>query len=236
MTNAVRYPKLVTWSAEDEGFIATAPDLPGCSAFGATEAEALSELDHAIDAWKEAAASAGNDVPVPNSVSRGKASGKVLLRLPKSLHHDLLEAARGDGVSLNQHLVAQLGAITACRSSSRFVEQGILEAVANAVRGLYFEPKGQAVSGMGSSCGAYLVGAGRASAGFEDALHAMKLGTVRIAAQALPHTTMLELHGWPIGSPHPSAQCVVPEAAVEDVFEFGSSSSSSFEYPIWART
>jgi predicted RNase H-like HicB family nuclease len=27
------------WSAEDRGFIAEAPDLPGCSAWGATKVE-----------------------------------------------------------------------------------------------------------------------------------------------------------------------------------------------------
>ena len=40
-----KYPKQVFWSDEDEGYIATLPDLPGCSAWGATEAEAPEELN-----------------------------------------------------------------------------------------------------------------------------------------------------------------------------------------------
>jgi predicted RNase H-like HicB family nuclease len=44
---------------EDEGFIAIAPDLTGCSAFGETEQESLSELDDAIIAWISAAQAAG---------------------------------------------------------------------------------------------------------------------------------------------------------------------------------
>ena len=53
-----RYPATVFWSDEDEGFIATAADLPGCSAFGDTQQEALTELQDAIVAWIEAARSA----------------------------------------------------------------------------------------------------------------------------------------------------------------------------------
>jgi predicted RNase H-like HicB family nuclease len=60
------YPSNVFWSDEDEGFVATAPDLPGCSAFGATQVQALAELHHAIDAWIEAATAAGNPVPQPS--------------------------------------------------------------------------------------------------------------------------------------------------------------------------
>ena len=37
------YPVEIHYSAEDEGFLATFPDLPGCSAWGSTEAEALDE-------------------------------------------------------------------------------------------------------------------------------------------------------------------------------------------------
>jgi predicted RNase H-like HicB family nuclease len=65
-----RYPANVFWSEEDEGFIALAPDLPGCSAFGESEAEALDELRQAIDAWIEAARAAGNPVPEPTPLPR----------------------------------------------------------------------------------------------------------------------------------------------------------------------
>jgi len=58
-----RYPKQVFWSDEDQGFIAVAPDLAGCSAFGLSEAEAISELDDAIAAWIDAARAAGNPIP-----------------------------------------------------------------------------------------------------------------------------------------------------------------------------
>ena len=38
-----RHPVELHWSAKDEGRIATFPGLPGCSAWDATEAEALTE-------------------------------------------------------------------------------------------------------------------------------------------------------------------------------------------------
>ncbi len=63
MTEAQRYPAHVFWSEEDEGYIALAIDLPGCSAFGDTRSEALAELQDAIAAWIEAQRSAGNFDP-----------------------------------------------------------------------------------------------------------------------------------------------------------------------------
>ncbi len=66
MPGATRYPAQVFRSEEDEGYIAVAPDLPGCSAFGETQQEALNELQSAIAAWIEAARAAGNPVPEPS--------------------------------------------------------------------------------------------------------------------------------------------------------------------------
>ena len=51
----MRYPREVFWSDEDEGFIAIAPDLPGASAWGKTEAGAIKELYTVIDLWIRAA-------------------------------------------------------------------------------------------------------------------------------------------------------------------------------------
>ena len=39
----------IFYSEEDEGYIAFAPELPECSAFGETEEEALKEIKAAID-------------------------------------------------------------------------------------------------------------------------------------------------------------------------------------------
>jgi len=60
------YPVKVFWDADDGGFIAIAPDLPGCSAFGQTQEEAVRELQDAVDAWIEGAKTAGNPVPAPS--------------------------------------------------------------------------------------------------------------------------------------------------------------------------
>lgn len=101
-----RFPASVFWSDDDEGFIALAPDLPGCSAFGITAEEALRELETAKEAWLEATTKAGNPIPQPSAPSADpQHSGKVLLRMPRDLHTQLARAAEAQGVSLNQYLV-----------------------------------------------------------------------------------------------------------------------------------
>ena len=67
MTDTHRYPAHVLWSENDKGFIAVAPDLPGCSALAETQQKALDELQDAIHAWIEAARAARNPIPVPSA-------------------------------------------------------------------------------------------------------------------------------------------------------------------------
>jgi predicted RNase H-like HicB family nuclease len=55
----------IFYSEEDGGYIADIPDLSQCSAFGATPAEALSEVEIAKAAWLEAARAEGKPIPVP---------------------------------------------------------------------------------------------------------------------------------------------------------------------------
>lgn len=99
----MRYPIKVFYSAEDKGFIAVAPDLPGCSAFGESEEEAVKEIKVAANLWLKAAKSAGRPIPTPSTEE--SCNGKILARVPKSLHRQLLERAKEEGVSLNQLIV-----------------------------------------------------------------------------------------------------------------------------------
>jgi predicted RNase H-like HicB family nuclease len=122
VNEARHYPAKVFWSGEDEGFIALAPDLPGCSAFGTSEGEAITELRFAIEAWIEAARRAGNAVPPPTAPHETDASGRLLLRLPKSLHRSLIDGATKEGVSVNQHLVSLLSMASAVRGCEAVVE------------------------------------------------------------------------------------------------------------------
>ena len=60
-----KYSIELFYSEEDGGYIALAPELPGCSAFGETEEEALKEIKVAIDLWQETAEKAGREIPQP---------------------------------------------------------------------------------------------------------------------------------------------------------------------------
>ena len=60
----------IVWSDEDEGFIATVPDLPGCSAWGRTLADAAREIEDAQAAWIQACMASGE--PVPQSSVRAR--------------------------------------------------------------------------------------------------------------------------------------------------------------------
>jgi predicted RNase H-like HicB family nuclease len=53
------------WSDEDGAWVADAPDLKSCSAFGDTPEQALRELEIAIEAWLDAARAKGLPAPEP---------------------------------------------------------------------------------------------------------------------------------------------------------------------------
>jgi len=55
----------IFFSEADGGYIADIPDLVACSAFGTTPAEALSEVEKAMQVWLEAARVEGKPIPRP---------------------------------------------------------------------------------------------------------------------------------------------------------------------------
>jgi len=64
----LEYPIVVEPLPAEEGggFLATAPDLPGCMSDGATPEEAVSNIQDAITAWIEAEWRLGHAVPKPS--------------------------------------------------------------------------------------------------------------------------------------------------------------------------
>jgi predicted RNase H-like HicB family nuclease len=62
-----RYEVIIYWSAEDEAFVAEVPELPGCSADGATYQDALANAENVIKEWTETAMEAGRPIPEPKA-------------------------------------------------------------------------------------------------------------------------------------------------------------------------
>ena len=62
-----RYSMLIQWSDEDEAFIVTVPELPGCRTHGATYEEAVKQGQDAIESWLDAARAWGYPVPEPKT-------------------------------------------------------------------------------------------------------------------------------------------------------------------------
>ncbi len=90
----------VTWVVEF-------PDLPGCSAVGNTEAEALLESQIACELWLDEYFAKYESFPVPKEATNNY-SGKFVVRLPKTLHKELAIEADEEGISLNSLIITLL--------------------------------------------------------------------------------------------------------------------------------
>jgi len=55
------------WSEADGAWVADVPDLQSCSAFGDTPAEALAEVEQAMNAWLAVAREEKLPIPAPRS-------------------------------------------------------------------------------------------------------------------------------------------------------------------------
>lgn len=87
-------------------------EFPGCIATGDTSASALASLEEVADSWLLSMIARNQRIPEP--IDSAEFSGKLVLRLPKSLHKKCAHQAVYEGVSLNQFIVScvaeQLGA------------------------------------------------------------------------------------------------------------------------------
>lgn len=101
-----KYSANVFWSEEDNCFISTCTEFPMLSAHGESKEEALTEfqnvLNLAIESYQE------NGIVLPEPEKSVIYSGQLRIRLPKSLHKKLAEAANKEHISLNTYIVSLL--------------------------------------------------------------------------------------------------------------------------------
>jgi antitoxin HicB len=92
---------------ENPGWVARVVELPGCITQGDTFEELGEMIEDAMRGWIGVALEDG--MPVPEPQPDEDYSGKFVVRVPRSLHRQLVEAAEREGVSLNQFVNVALG-------------------------------------------------------------------------------------------------------------------------------
>jgi antitoxin HicB len=121
-------PYPVTLVHDDDEWLATIDALPGCTARGATPDEAIERASDAMSAWLTTAKREGKEVPDPKTAQSH--SGRLLLRMPQTLHAELARTAEREHVSLNQFITDALAGALGWRTTGRKAH------VTRAVRGL----------------------------------------------------------------------------------------------------
>lgn len=89
------------------GYAARVAELPGCISQGQTLEEVAANIQDAKICWLDVALEENLSIPEPMSKNEDY-SGKLVVRMPKTLHRVLVERAKEENVSLNQYINFQL--------------------------------------------------------------------------------------------------------------------------------
>ena len=87
---------------EESPWRAVVEELPGCEVRGSTPADAAARIPAALADWVTMAQADGREIPEPRDARNY--SGRLLLRMSRSLHSELAQAADRDQVSLNAYI------------------------------------------------------------------------------------------------------------------------------------
>lgn len=93
---------------DEDGWFARVVELPGCMTWADSFEELGAMIEDARRGWIEDTLEHGDPVPEPRIAKLEGYSGRVNLRMPKSLHRDLARRAQEENVSLNQFMTTTL--------------------------------------------------------------------------------------------------------------------------------
>jgi antitoxin HicB len=101
------YTMTVKYRPEQGGYyVAGYIELPDLAMTGDTPEEAVKDLLLEKPDWFETCLKLGVKIPLP--VEPQKYSGKIVLRMPPSMHESLIRIAEPEGISLNQYMLTAL--------------------------------------------------------------------------------------------------------------------------------
>jgi predicted RNase H-like HicB family nuclease len=63
--NKLHYSLNIQWSDEDQVYLVTVPELPGCITHGKTYRKALKNAQQVIELWVDSTRSLGRPIPAP---------------------------------------------------------------------------------------------------------------------------------------------------------------------------
>jgi len=100
------------------GYVLSVVELKGCLTIADDLENGMKMIEDAKKQWLIAALESGYEIPEPNKLENY--SGQFKLRLPKSLHKELAERSKQEGISMNQYCLYLLS-----KNTGNFNEKGI---------------------------------------------------------------------------------------------------------------
>jgi predicted HicB family RNase H-like nuclease len=106
--NVNHYTYRVTWSAEDSEHVGLCAEFPSLSWLAPSPEKALSGIRRVVAEVVDDLKASGE--PVPDALAEKTYSGRLLVRIPASVHRTLATEAAEQGISLNRLVSAKLTA------------------------------------------------------------------------------------------------------------------------------
>lgn len=106
MIHCDHYTYRVTWSAEDAEHVGLCAEFPSLSWLAPTPEDALAGIRQVVSETVSDLVASGE--PVPEALAERQFSGRLLVRVPASLHRALATEAAEQGISLNRLVSAKL--------------------------------------------------------------------------------------------------------------------------------
>lgn len=125
----MRYPFSVSFTKEglDSYWVAKSACLKGCIGVGDTTEAAIAELEENETAWLETAAKVGLEIPEVPVEEESTYSGKLSLRISKSVHERAALEAKKEGISLNQFINDAIVSYTSQAQASMYISNKVTE-------------------------------------------------------------------------------------------------------------